>query len=64
MEAMSDAEVEILKALGPERKLAVMQSLIQQAFDLKEAWIGSQEPELPREEILVRVREQMAGAGT
>ena len=63
MEVMSDVEVELLRALGPERKLAVMQSLIQQAFDLKEAWIRSQAPELPEEEILVRVREQMAGAG-
>jgi len=63
MEVMSDVEVELIRALGPERKLAVMQSLIQQAFDLKEAWIGSQAPELPEEEILVHVREQMAGAG-
>ena len=61
MEAMSDTEVEILRALSPERKLAVMQGLIQQAFDLKAAWIGSRAPELPEQDVLARVREQMAG---
>jgi len=49
MEAMSDTEVEILRALSPERKLAVMQGLIQQAFDLKAAWIGLKAPELPEQ---------------
>jgi len=64
MESMSDTELEILRGLSAERKLAVMQSLIQQAFDLKEAWIKSQAPELGREDILARVREQIAGAGS
>jgi hypothetical protein len=61
---MSDAEIEILRALGPERKLEVMQSLIQQAFNLKEAWIGSRAPELPAGDVLARVREQMAHGGS
>ncbi len=62
MEATPEREIELLRRMSPERKLAVMQSLIQQAYDLKEAWIRSQTPELSSEEILVRVREQVAGA--
>lgn len=63
MEATAEREIELLRHMSPERKLAVMQSLIQQAYDLKEAWIRSQMPELSEEQVLVRVREQVAGAG-
>jgi hypothetical protein len=49
--------------MSPDRKLAVMRALIQQAYDLKTAWIRAQRPELSEEEILVRVREQVGGAG-
>jgi hypothetical protein len=58
-----ETEIELLRALSPERKLAVMQSLIQQPYDLKRAWICARSPELAEPEILARVREQVAGAG-
>ena len=36
-EATRDAEIEILRALTPEQKVAAMQGLIQTAFELKAA---------------------------
>jgi hypothetical protein len=55
-------EIELLRALTP-RKLAIMQSLIQQAYDLKRAWVRARSPELTERELMVRVREQVSGTG-
>lgn len=63
METTPEREIALLRALGPEQKLAVMHSLIQQAYDLKQAWVRARSPELTESEILQRVREQVAGAG-
>jgi hypothetical protein len=59
----AEREIELLRRMSPDRKLAVMRASIQQAYDLKTAWIRAQRPELSEEEILVRVREQVGGAG-
>jgi hypothetical protein len=62
-EPTAEREIELLRLMSPDRKLAVMRALIQLAYDLKTAWIRAQRPELSEEEILVRVREQVGGAG-
>ena len=40
------AEIEILRRMTGAEKLAVMNALILQAVDLKEAWLRSTRPEL------------------
>ena len=61
MEAIPQHEIDLLRALSPERKLAVMRSLIQQAYDLKRASIRARSPELTESDLQERVRDQVAG---
>ena len=56
-----DGETEILRAMRPADKLAVMHTLIRQAFDMKAAALRSRWPAMPEEEIRSRVRRLVAG---
>jgi hypothetical protein len=57
----AEPDLEILRRMTPDRKLAVMTSLIRQAFELKAAWLRARSPELSEEEIEARARELVAG---
>jgi hypothetical protein len=54
-------ETEVLRRMSAAEKLAVMTSLIREAYRLKGAWIRLTEPELSEEELRKRVLEEVAG---
>jgi len=54
-------ETEALRALSPEAKLAVMRSLIRQAYELKAAGLRSLHPELSETEVRARARDLVGG---
>lgn len=54
-------ELDILRRMTPERKLAVMHALIRQAYMLKDAAVRAASPELPDAEVAKRVRESIGG---
>jgi hypothetical protein len=58
---VTDLEVEILRRMTPAKKLAVMTTLIRQAYQLKAAAVRARWPELPPEEVWARARALVAG---
>lgn len=54
-------EIEALRRMSASQKLAVMTSLIREAYRLKGAWLRLTEPGLSEEELRTRVLEAMAG---
>jgi hypothetical protein len=60
MEEHSSMEIEALRRMSAAQKLAVMTSLIREAYRLKGAWIRLNEPGLSEEELRNRVSEAMA----
>ena len=63
MEQPTSLETEVLRRMSAAEKLAVMTSLIREAYRLKGAWIRLNEPGLSDQEIRERVLEAMAGEG-
>jgi hypothetical protein len=63
MEQHTSLETEVLRRMSAAEKLAVMTSLIREAYRLKGAWIRLNEPGLSDQEIRKRVLEAMAGEG-
>ena len=61
MEEHSSMETEALRRMSAAEKLAVMTSLIREAYRLKGAWIRLNEPGLSEQELRKRVLEAMAG---
>ena len=61
MEEHTSMETEALRRMSAAEKLAVMTSLIREAFRLKGAWLRVSEPELSEEELQRRILEAMAG---
>lgn len=59
--ARDELDMEILRSMTPEQKLAVMRSLIRQAYALKEAGVRAVHPDLAEEEIQARTRAAVAG---
>ncbi|MFP3949073.1 MAG: hypothetical protein ACOC8K_07095 [Gemmatimonadota bacterium] len=57
----TEQDLEVVRRMSPERKLAVMHSLIRQAYELKAAGIRAQAPELSEEEVESRTRMLVAG---
>jgi hypothetical protein len=55
---------EAVRRMSPTRKLAVMTSLIREAYRLKTAWIRLCEPGLSEEELRSKVLAAMAGDRT
>jgi hypothetical protein len=64
MDSVRESDEAILRGLPPSAKLAAMTALIQQAFDLKAAWVRSTEPHLAEDEIRARARDLVAGGRT
>ena len=60
MEEHAAMEVEALRRMSAAQKLAVMTSLIREAFRLKRAWIRLNEPGLSEQDLHQRVLEAMA----
>jgi hypothetical protein len=58
---ISEPDVEILRRLSSARKLAVMASLIEQAWSLKAAVIRDRRPDLAPAEITRLARKAVAG---
>ena len=56
-------ELEILRQMTPRQKLDVMNGMIRQAVELKEAWLRATEPDLDEMEIRSRARDLVAGGG-
>ena len=47
--------------MTPRQKLDVMNGMLRQAVELKEAWLRSTEPDLDEREIRSKARELVAG---
>ena len=58
-----DQDVAFLRRMSPASKLAVMRSLIRQAYVLKAAAIRARWPDLPEAEVQARTRALVAGDG-
>lgn len=58
---LSKTELDVLQAMTPERRLKVMQSLIEQAWSLKAAMIRTHRPDLSEAEVAKLAREAVAG---
>lgn len=56
-----EREYEIIRGLSVDQKLRVLSSLIQQAIDLKTAWVRALEPELGDDEVRTKAQELMVG---
>lgn len=56
-----EQEYEVLRRMSPAKKLAVMRSLIRQAYELKAAGIRASRPDLPEAEVRARARELVGG---
>jgi hypothetical protein len=52
-----DIDLEILRRMTPTQKLAVMQALWRQAWDLKSAGVRMQHPEWSEARVATEVRE-------
>jgi hypothetical protein len=61
MEGYESMEVEALRRMSAAQKLAVMTSLIREAYRLKRAWIRLSEPGLSEVDLRRKVLEAMAG---
>lgn len=59
--ARDERDIEILRQMTPEQKLAVMRSLIRQAYALKEAGVRALHPDLSDDEVQARTRAAVAG---
>ncbi len=58
---MEERETAALRRMTPAQKLAVMQALIAQAYELVAAGIRATRPGLCEEDVRARVRERMGG---
>jgi uncharacterized protein YfkK (UPF0435 family) len=50
-----------VRAMAPAQKLAVLNAMIVQAWDLKEAWIRVRRPELSPSEVRALARSMVGG---
>lgn len=56
-----EVELEALRRMTPAEKVAVMNALIRQAYELKTAGIRMARPDLSEEEVRARARELVGG---
>lgn len=56
-----EEDTEALRRMSPAEKLAVMRSLIRQAYALTAAGVRARHPDLPEDEVRARVRTLVAG---
>jgi hypothetical protein len=50
--------------MSPQQKLDIMNGMIRQAVELKEAWLRTTEPDLDEAQIAAKARELVAGGST
>ena len=62
MSSAEQIDTEIVRRLTPAQKLAVMQELWQQAWDLKAAGLRAQHPDWTEQQVQACVREIFGGA--
>jgi hypothetical protein len=58
-----DLQTELIRAMTPDQKLRISQSLRETAWDAKAAWIRSTHPKLPEPEVQAEVRRLFRDAG-
>jgi len=51
-----ERQLEVVRAMTPEQKIRASEALYLAAWDLKAAWLRSQHPDLPDDEIQEMVR--------
>ena len=56
-----DQETEALRRMTPGQKLAVMNALIRQAYELKAAAVRTRWPEMSEQEVWARTRTLVGG---
>jgi hypothetical protein len=59
-----DGDLDILRRLTPEQKLAAMTALIRQAFELKVAALRAAEPGLDEAAVWAKARDLVAGGSS
>ena len=59
--SLPDHEIEILRSMTTTQKLAVMNALIRQAFELKAAAVRARWPDMPEHEVLARTKAAVGG---
>ena len=58
------ADTQAVSRLTPEAKLRVLSAMIQQAWDLKEAWLRARDPHASDDEIRRRARSMVGGSNS
>ncbi len=56
-----DLEIGVLRRMTPAHKLAVMNGLIRQAYELKAAAVRARWPDLPEQEVSARAKSMVGG---
>ena len=59
--SLLDQETDLLRRMTPAEKLAVMQALIRQAYELKAAAVRVRWPDLSEQEVWSKTRSLMGG---
>ena len=59
--SLLDQETDLLRRMTPAEKLAVMQALIKQAYELKAAAVRARWPDLSEEEVWSKTRSLVGG---
>ena len=58
-----ERQADVIRAMTPEQKIRASQALYAAAWDLKAAWIRSQYPDLPEDQVQAQVRQLFRDAG-
>lgn len=56
-----ERDIEVLRRMTPAEKVAVMNSLVRQAYALAAAGVRLRDPDLPEEEVEAKARALVAG---
>lgn len=56
-----ERDIEVLRRMTPAEKIAVMNSLVRQAYALAVAGVRLRDPDLPEEEVEAKARALVAG---
>ncbi|HKK27508.1 MAG TPA: hypothetical protein VKB18_05470 [Gemmatimonadota bacterium] len=58
---VSERDIEILRRMTPAEKIAVMNSLVRQAYALAAAGVRLRDPDLPEDQVEAEARALVAG---
>lgn len=59
--ALRDQETDLLRRMTPAQKLAVMQTLVRQAYELKAAALRARWPQMSEQEVWSKTRSLVGG---